>query len=114
MGKEGNQAAAASDFFFCQFRFLDRLILHHGRWTYTRISYFFVFYGFKNMIITVILFSFLGYCGWSGANFLSTVYLAVYNSVINVAYTIYAGVYDQDVNADMYPPLYAEQPTLYR
>lgn len=66
------------------------------------------------MLITVVLFSFLGYCGWSGANFLSTVYLAVYNSVINVAYTIYIGVYDQDINADMYPPILMYQPAFYR
>jgi P-type E1-E2 ATPase len=92
LGKEGNQAANASDFNFCKLRFLDRLLLHHGRLAYYRIAYFFVYYGFKNMLIALIMFYYLAYCGWSGANILSSSYFAVYNSVISLFITVYYGM----------------------
>lgn len=114
LGKEGNQAASASDFYFSQFRFLDRLLLHHGRWAYYRIAYFFVYYGFKNVFITVILFVYLGYCGWSGANILSSIYLGAYNSILTVSMTIYYGGWEQDINCDMYPPAKPYQPLFYK
>lgn len=114
LGKEGNQAAAASDFNFTQFRFLDRLLLHHGRWAYYRIAYFFVYYGFKNVLITITMFCFLAYCGWSGSNILSNIYLAAYNSALSVAMTIYYGSWEQDINCDMYPPARPYQPIFYR
>lgn len=37
-GKEGRQAVNSSDFAIAQFRYLERLMLHHGRWNYRRIS----------------------------------------------------------------------------
>ena len=35
-GKEGLQAARASDYSIAQFRFLNKLLLVHGRWNYVR------------------------------------------------------------------------------
>ena len=35
-GKEGRQAVNAADFSIAQFRFLERLLLVHGRWDYRR------------------------------------------------------------------------------
>jgi P-type E1-E2 ATPase len=66
IGKEGNSAAAVSDFSIGQFRFLDRLVLHHGRWFYWRLSYFFVFFGLKNMAVSVGIFFYLWDCAFSG------------------------------------------------
>ena len=37
-GKEGRQAVNSSDFAIAQFRFLENLLLVHGRWNYRRIS----------------------------------------------------------------------------
>ena len=59
LGKEGNSASAASDFSIGQFKYLDRLVLHHGRWFYYRLSYFFVYYGWKNLIMTLLLYFFM-------------------------------------------------------
>ena len=56
IGKEGNSAAAVSDFSFGKFKFLDRLVFHHGRWSYYRLSYFFIFYSWKNIILTFVMF----------------------------------------------------------
>ena len=37
-GEEGRQAAMSSDYAIGQFRFLTRLILVHGRWSYRRLA----------------------------------------------------------------------------
>jgi phospholipid-translocating ATPase len=37
-GEEGRQAVMSSDYAIGQFRFLQRLVLVHGRWSYTRLA----------------------------------------------------------------------------
>ncbi len=39
-GQEGMQAVLASDYSIAQFRFLERLLLVHGRWSYYRMCKF--------------------------------------------------------------------------
>lgn len=38
LGKEGSQAAMSADYAFGQFRFLTKLLIVHGRWSYQRIA----------------------------------------------------------------------------
>jgi phospholipid-translocating ATPase len=38
MGLEGSQAAMSADYAFGQFRFLTKLLLVHGRWSYQRVA----------------------------------------------------------------------------
>jgi phospholipid-translocating ATPase len=37
-GEEGRQAVMSSDYAIGQFRFLSRLVLVHGRWSYRRLA----------------------------------------------------------------------------
>jgi len=37
-GLEGSQAAMSADYAFGQFRFLTKLLLVHGRWSYQRVA----------------------------------------------------------------------------
>lgn len=37
-GLEGSQAAMSADYAFGQFRFLTKLLIVHGRWSYKRIA----------------------------------------------------------------------------
>ena len=37
-GLEGSQAAMSADYAFGQFRFLTKLLIVHGRWSYLRIA----------------------------------------------------------------------------
>lgn len=46
-GVEGSQAVQNADFALSQFRFLQRLLLVHGRWSYRRISLFLLYFLFK-------------------------------------------------------------------
>jgi phospholipid-transporting ATPase len=50
-GKEGKQAVNASDFSIGQFRFLEDLILYHGRWDYMRTSMVVLYSFYKNFVI---------------------------------------------------------------
>jgi phospholipid-translocating ATPase len=114
LGREGKSAAAASDFYFGQFKHLDRLLLHHGRWFYMRISYFFVYYGWKNLLMTVIMFLFITRSAYSGFPAFSEFFITMYNLVIGMYLIGYYGVWEQDINDDMYPDVWAKLPLLYK
>ena len=47
-GEEGMQAAMSSDYVISQFRFLKKLLLVHGRWSYLRIANCVLNFFFKN------------------------------------------------------------------
>jgi phospholipid-translocating ATPase len=49
-GEEGRQAVMASDFAIAQFRYLSRLILLHGHWSYRRTAETILNFFFKNII----------------------------------------------------------------
>ena len=93
IGNEGNEAAYSSDFYFGQFKFLERLLLHHGRWSYNRIAYFAVYYAFKNNVMTLMLFFYQFYCGYSAGYNLSQIYQACYNSFLGLVATLYVGIF---------------------
>lgn len=101
IGKEGNSAAAVSDFSFAKFKFLDRLLLHHGRWFYYRLSYFFTFYGWKNTIITFLMYFSNTFNTFSGVINFTQAYYTLYNSFFAVLQTINFGLYQQDINYDL-------------
>ena len=65
-GKEGAQAVQASDFAFSQFRFLQKLLLVHGRWGYRRISVFICYYFYKNIVAVFTELWFAWFNGFSG------------------------------------------------
>lgn len=93
VGREGNQASSAADFSLSRFRFISRLILHHGRWITFRMAFFFNYYGFKVTLVTIILFCYLAYAGYSGTSLLPNAFLAAYNSVLTVVLPIGYAVY---------------------
>ena len=55
-GEEGLQAARAADFSIAQFRFLQKLMLVHGQWSYRRLSKLIMFSFFKNISLYMIQF----------------------------------------------------------
>ncbi len=85
-GQEGMQAVLSSDFsigrlfrfcstfrilfvyftcFLGQFRFLERLLLVHGRWSYLRMSKFVRYFFYKNFAMTLAHFWYAFFCGYS-------------------------------------------------
>lgn len=64
-GQEGLQAVLASDYAIGQFRFLERLLLVHGRWSYYRMSKFLRYFFYKNFAFTLCHIWFAFFCGFS-------------------------------------------------
>ncbi|KAJ0032337.1 hypothetical protein NQD34_002418 [Periophthalmus magnuspinnatus] len=54
VGVEGGQAVQNADFSLCQFRFLQRLLLVHGHWSYLRISVFLRYFLFKTCSFALV------------------------------------------------------------
>lgn len=113
-GKEGNSASSASDFSIGEFKLLDRLILHHGRWFYYRLSYYFVYYGWKNLILTLLLFFFMIQSAFSAFPGLSEPFMSIYNIIIGLVLVCYYAVFEQDINDDLYPEIYPSLPLFYK
>lgn len=64
-GQEGMQAVLASDYSIAQFRYLERLLLVHGRWSYFRMSKFLRYFFYKNFAFTLVHFWYAFYCAYS-------------------------------------------------
>uniref|UniRef100_A0AAX7V2K6 Phospholipid-transporting ATPase n=1 Tax=Astatotilapia calliptera TaxID=8154 RepID=A0AAX7V2K6_ASTCA len=108
-GQEGIQAVLASDYSFSQFRFLQRLLLVHGRWSYLRMCRFLCYFFYKNFAFTMVHFWFGFFCGFSA----QTVYDQYFITLFNIVYTslpvLAMGIFDQDVpdhRSLEYPKLY--------
>lgn len=61
-GVEGRQAVMSSDYAIAQFRFLQKLLLVHGRWSYLRTAEMIMGFFFKNIVWTFVLFWYQIYC----------------------------------------------------
>ncbi|XP_048825243.1 probable phospholipid-transporting ATPase IM isoform X2 [Brienomyrus brachyistius] len=108
-GQEGMQAVLASDYSFAQFRYLQRLLLVHGRWSYLRMCRFLCYFFYKNFAFTLVHFWFGFFCGFSA----QTVYDQWFITLFNIVYTslpiLAMGLFDQDVNEQnslRHPKLY--------
>uniref|UniRef100_A0A8C2D8X8 Phospholipid-transporting ATPase n=1 Tax=Cyprinus carpio TaxID=7962 RepID=A0A8C2D8X8_CYPCA len=73
-GQEGMQAVLSSDFSFAQFRYLQRLLLVHGRWSYLRMCKFLRYFFYKNFTFTFVHFWYAFFCGFSAQLGLDTYY----------------------------------------
>ncbi|XP_023245345.1 phospholipid-transporting ATPase ID [Copidosoma floridanum] len=108
-GQEGMQAVLASDYSIGQFRFLERLLLVHGRWSYYRMSKFLRYFFYKNFAFTLCHIWFAFFCGFSAQTVFDPMYISVYNLFYTSLPVLAVGVFDQDVNDKnslLYPKLY--------
>ncbi|XP_046677683.1 phospholipid-transporting ATPase ID isoform X2 [Homalodisca vitripennis] len=108
-GEEGNQAMLASDYSIAQFRFLERLLLVHGRWSYYRMCKFLRYFFYKNFAFTLCHFWFAFFCGYSAQTVFDPMFISVYNLFYTAAPVLALGVFDQDVDDKhslQYPQLY--------
>lgn len=108
-GQEGMQAVLASDYSFAQFRFLERLLLVHGRWSYLRMSKFLQYFFYKNFAFTLGRFWYAFFNGFSADPFYDPWFIAFYNVVYTSLPVLALGFFDQDVGDSTslaYPKLY--------
>uniref|UniRef100_A0A8C1AU51 Phospholipid-transporting ATPase n=1 Tax=Cyprinus carpio carpio TaxID=630221 RepID=A0A8C1AU51_CYPCA len=109
-GQEGMQAVLSSDFSFAQFRYLQRLLLVHGRWSYLRMCKFLRYFFYKNFTFTFVHFWYGFFCGFSAQTVYDEWFITLYNLVYTALPVIGLSIFDQDVNdrwSFQYPQLYA-------
>ncbi|PFH48817.1 hypothetical protein AMATHDRAFT_5455 [Amanita thiersii Skay4041] len=108
-GLEGSQAAMSADYAFGQFRFLTKLLLVHGRWSYQRIADMHSNFFYKNVIWTFAMFWFLPFNSFDATYLYQYTFILLYNLVFTSLPVIVLGAFDQDINAKAalaFPPLY--------
>ncbi|GAA5877115.1 hypothetical protein JCM8547_008961 [Rhodosporidiobolus lusitaniae] len=108
-GVEGLQAARSADVAISQFRFLKKLLLVHGTWSYVRLSKLILYSFYKNIALYMTGFWFAFQNSFSGQVLEEGWTLTFYNVVFTVLPPIVLGVFDQFVGArmlDRYPELY--------
>ncbi|RKP39749.1 hypothetical protein BJ085DRAFT_13927, partial [Dimargaris cristalligena] len=100
-GEEGLQAVLASDYSIAQFRYLQKLLLVHGRWSYIRVANMIMIFFYKNIIWTFALFWFQLWCGFSLTFLFDYALMMFYNLAFTSIPVLVLGVLDQDVAADV-------------
>ena len=107
-GKEGKQAALAADYSIMKFKYLNKLLLWHGRLSYKRSAMMAHFVIHRGLIISFIqaFFSIVFY----------DLSISIYTGILNLGYTtlytffpVFSIVFDEDIDvkrALRYPPLY--------
>ncbi|KAI2615365.1 phospholipid-translocating P-type ATPase [Hypoxylon sp. NC1633] len=97
-GVEGRQAAMSADYAIGQFRFLQRLVLVHGRWSYRRMSEAIANFFYKNMIWTLTILWYQCFCNFDITYLFEYTYLLLFNLIFTSVPPIIIGVLDQDVS----------------
>ncbi|KAL0581270.1 phospholipid transporting ATPase [Marasmius crinis-equi] len=109
LGLEGSQAAMSADYAFGQFRFLTKLLLVHGRWSYQRVADMHSNFFYKNVIWTFAMFWYLPFNNFDATYLYQYTFILLYNLVFTSLPVIVLGAFDQDVNAKAalaFPQLY--------
>ncbi|XP_061173157.1 phospholipid-transporting ATPase ID-like isoform X1 [Saccostrea echinata] len=108
-GQEGMQAVLASDYSIAQFRYLERLLLVHGRWSYFRMCKFLKYFFYKNFAFTLCHLWFAFFCGFSAQTLYDPYFVSFYNVFYTSIPVLVLACFDQDVNdyySLRYPKLY--------
>lgn len=118
VGLEGREAKLASDFSIGQFRFLGRLMLVHGRWSYKRLSKMALYIIYKNALLVMTELYWATFTGYSGQPLLDPMMAGLYNLFISSVPPIVLGALDQELPADYilaFPEIYrkGQQNTAY-
>ncbi|KAF4025467.1 hypothetical protein G4228_017347, partial [Cervus hanglu yarkandensis] len=108
-GQEGMQAMLSSDYALSQFRYLQRLLLVHGRWSYNRMCKFLSYFFYKNFAFTLVHVWYAFYSGFSAQTVYDTWFITFYNLVYTSLPVLGLSLFDQDVNETWslrFPELY--------
>ncbi|XP_036360551.1 probable phospholipid-transporting ATPase IA isoform X3 [Octopus sinensis] len=108
-GNEGLQAACASDYAIAQFRYLNKLLLVHGAWSYSRLCKLILYSFYKNICLYVIEFWFAMVNGFSGQVVFERWSIGLYNVIFTASPPLVLGLFDRTCNEESmlrFPALY--------
>jgi phospholipid-transporting ATPase len=109
MGREGVQAACASDYTIGQFRFLTKLLFVHGVWNYRRLCKVLLYSFYKNICLYVMELWFAFHNGFSGQILFERWTIAIYNVLFTAAPPMALGLLDRCCSAETmmrFPAIY--------
>uniref|UniRef100_A0AAV2KYM5 Phospholipid-transporting ATPase n=2 Tax=Knipowitschia caucasica TaxID=637954 RepID=A0AAV2KYM5_KNICA len=109
-GQEGMQAVMASDFALPRFSYLQKLLLVHGHWCYSRLANMILYFFYKNAMFVALIFWYQFYCGFSGSAMIDQWYLIFFNLMFSAFPQLILGTLDKDVSAETLQKL----PQLYK
>ncbi|XP_039772481.1 phospholipid-transporting ATPase 2-like isoform X3 [Panicum virgatum] len=96
-GREGLQAARAADYSIGKFKFLKRLILIHGRYSYNRTAFISQYSFYKSLLICFIQILFAFFSGLSGTSLFNSISLMAYN-VFYTSLPVMTIIFDKDIS----------------
>lgn len=99
-GKEGLQASRVADYSISQFRFLQRLLLVHGRWNYIRTAKFVLWTFWKEMMFYMMQALYQRYNGYTGTSLYENWSLTALNTLFTSLCCIVPGMFEQDLRAE--------------
>ncbi|KAM7410157.1 hypothetical protein PAMA_001550 [Pampus argenteus] len=108
-GVEGGQAVQNADFSLSQFRFLQRLLLVHGHWSYQRIALFLRYFLFKTCSFALVHIWFGFFNGFSAQSLYESWFIALYTIFYTAFPIMCVAFFQQDVSAEgslKWPELY--------
>ncbi|XP_054035263.1 phospholipid-transporting ATPase IC [Dryobates pubescens] len=108
-GQEGMQAVMSSDYSLAQFRYLQRLLLVHGRWSYIRMCKFLRYFFYKNFAFTLVHVWYSFFNGFSAQTAYEDWFITLYNVLYSSLPVLLVGLLDQDVSDKLslrFPRLY--------
>ncbi|XP_067824383.1 phospholipid-transporting ATPase IC [Heptranchias perlo] len=108
-GREGMQAVLSSDYSLAQFRYLERLLLVHGRWAYLRICKFLRYFLYKTFAFSFVQIWFSFFSGFSCQSIFEKWCITFYKIAYSWMPVLALGILDQDISDNLsikYPKLY--------
>jgi phospholipid-translocating ATPase len=96
-GKEGLQAARISDYSIAQFRFLQKLLLVHGRWNYIRTGKYILGTFWKELMFYLVQALYQKFNGYTGSSLYESWSLTVFNTLFTSLAVIFVGIFEQDL-----------------
>ena len=109
-GVEGRQAVQSSDYAIGQFRFLQQLLLVHGRYNYIRNTFAVCYSFYKNLSFTPAQYWWAFESAFSGQKLYIEAGYQLFNVAFSALPVIAYGIWEQDVS----PTLSLKYPQLYK
>eukprot|EP01132_Coremiostelium_polycephalum_P003773 gene3773-4697_t len=99
-GKEGTQAARASDYSIHQFAHLKRLLCVHGRYSYIRVAGLIQYSFYKNMSFTLCLLWYSFTNCFTGQTLFDSWIITFYNILFTSLPPFFYGLFEKDIDEE--------------
>lgn len=96
-GEEGTRAAQVANYAIGEFCLLWKLLLHHGRLNYIRITEMILYFFYKNMVFTTVQFVYCFYSLGSGQSFWLSWSITLFNMIFTLFPVVIRAVFEVDV-----------------